>query len=109
VSTAIVPRVGRSVSSESSSGSGAGNVSAVMPAAVGPLVTGLLAALGFWLRDVRQRHNREQAYSRAVARAREQVSFIEDWLRAYRSLLRRRCWRKRVSARLPICTGRTPW
>ena len=59
---------------------------AVIVAATGPLVTALLAALGFWLRDIRQRRNREQAYRQALDQAREQVDFIEGWLRTYQQL-----------------------
>jgi hypothetical protein len=61
-------------------------VDAVIAAAIGPVVTALLAALGFWLREVRQRRNREQAYRQAVKQAREQVEFIEGWLRTYQQL-----------------------
>ncbi|MGH3517702.1 MAG: hypothetical protein ACRDQ7_09875 [Haloechinothrix sp.] len=51
--------------------------SAVLAAAISPLLTALLAALGFWLRDLRDRRNRDRAYRRAVKQAREQVTFIE--------------------------------
>jgi hypothetical protein len=61
-------------------------VDAVVAAAIGPLITALLAALGFWLRDIRQRRNREQAYRQALDQAREQVDFIEGWLRTHQQL-----------------------
>ncbi|HZC98649.1 MAG TPA: hypothetical protein VFA46_00140 [Actinomycetes bacterium] len=59
---------------------------AVIAAAIGPIVTALLAALGFWFREIRQRRNRQQAYRQALDQAREQVAFIEDWLRTYQQL-----------------------
>jgi hypothetical protein len=61
-------------------------VDAVLAAAIGPLVTALLAALGFWLREIRHRRNREQAYRQALDQAREQVDFIESWQRTYQQL-----------------------
>jgi len=61
-------------------------VDAVIVAATGPLVTALLTALGFWLREIRRRRNREQAYRQALNQAHEQVAFIEDWLRTYQQV-----------------------
>lgn len=60
--------------------------STVIAAAVGPVITALLAALGFWLRDLRQRRNREQAYRQAVAHAREQVAFLDGWLATHQKV-----------------------
>ncbi len=58
----------------------------VIAAAVGPLVTAMLAALGFWLRDRRQSRNRQQAYQRALEESNDQVSFIRTWLDAHRQI-----------------------
>jgi hypothetical protein len=55
-------------------------------AAIGPLVTALLTALGLWFRESRQRRNRQGASRQALNQAHDQVAFIEAWLRTYQQL-----------------------
>ncbi len=62
------------------------SVQSVIAAAVGPILTALLAALGFWLRDRRQSRNRQQAYQRALEESSDQVAFIRTWLDAHQQI-----------------------
>lgn len=51
----------------------------VVAAMIGPLVTAVLAGLGFWLRG----RNRGRQYQETLERARERVAFIQSWLEAH--------------------------
>lgn len=62
------------------------NLGQVASFVLGPVVTALLAGLGFWLREVRQRRNRELAYARALERAQKQAVFVDGWLRTHQQL-----------------------
>lgn len=72
-------------------------------------MTGRLAALGFWMREIRQRRNREQAYQRAVNQANQQVAFIEGWLRTHQQLASHELREQARQRALDDFNGRRPW
>lgn len=51
-----------------------------------PVITAMLAGLGFWLREVWKRRNRTAAYERALEQAQKQTVFVEGWLRAHQQI-----------------------
>jgi len=56
-------------------------------AAIGaPIATAVMAGLGFWLREVRQRRNRTLMHERVVKQAQEQIDFIEKWLQTHQQV-----------------------
>jgi hypothetical protein len=58
----------------------------IVVAAIGPIVTALLAALGFWLRDRRLTRNSQRAYQQALDDANAQTTFIHGWLDTQKQL-----------------------
>jgi hypothetical protein len=55
----------------------------LLAALLGPVSTALLAAFGIWLREWRQRRDRDQRRRRALTEAREEVAFIEAWVKTH--------------------------
>lgn len=55
-------------------------MASVVAAVIGPLVTAVLAALGYWLRETRQRRNRTRLYQENFELARQRITLIESWL-----------------------------
>jgi hypothetical protein len=55
-------------------------VEPIVVAAIGPIVTALLAGLGFWLRERRLTRNSQRAYQQALDDANAQTTFINSWL-----------------------------
>lgn len=53
---------------------------------VSPIITAILAGLGFWLREVWKRRNRTAAYARALEQAQKQTLFVDGWLRAHQQI-----------------------
>ena len=58
----------------------------IVVAAIGPIVTALLAALGFWLRERRLTRNSQRAYQQALDDANAQTTFIHGWLDTQKQL-----------------------
>lgn len=58
----------------------------ILVAAAGPVISGVMAGIGFWLRQRLQRRNRQLADREARQQASEQVAFIESWLRVHAQL-----------------------
>lgn len=55
----------------------------LLPILLGPLITAAVAAAGVWFRDWRERRDDDAQRRRTLGVAREQVSFIREWLEAH--------------------------
>lgn len=58
----------------------------VLSALLGPVATGVIATLGFWIKDARLRRDLEQRRRRALDHALKEVALIEAWLGVYGKL-----------------------